>query len=75
VKILHDGRGACGACENVYPRHFLIVVKGKVGKRNYELYARAYHHGYQNAKSGSFGASANGTARKVKILKLAHTGD
>lgn len=43
------GRGHCGSCENVYPPSFLIPVKGKVGKRNYALYARAYRLGYEAA--------------------------
>lgn len=49
VKLLPDKRGACGGCENVYPHHFLIPVKGKVGKKNYPLYARAYRLGYRAA--------------------------
>jgi len=44
-----DGRGHCGMCENVYPPRMLIPVEGKVGKRNYELYARAYRAGFRAA--------------------------
>lgn len=44
-----EGDGHCGECENVYPAAWLIPTTGKVGKRNYELYARAYRAGYRAA--------------------------
>lgn len=43
--IKHSSEGHCGVCENVYPAAFLIPLEGKVGKKNYELYARAYRQG------------------------------
>lgn len=49
VRELHNGRGACGTCENVYPKGFLIPVQGKVSKRNYEIYARAWRAGFRTA--------------------------
>lgn len=50
VRIEHDGRGQCGTCRETFPESALIPVRGKVTKRNWPIYARAYRLGFQEGR-------------------------